>query len=352
MKKLFLCLILIFCGPLAAINSTAMSSWGDSKPHILVNNRILSQVNGRPITVMDVVKKMDMYFYKRFPQFSSIDEARFQFYTANWKPVLKELIDKELILEDAKQVNITASTGEVRKEIESVFGPNVVENLEEANLTYEDAVKMIKDDLILKKIIGFRVNAKAVREITPQMLWNEYQSYAEENIAPAQWTYYVITVNNENDTLAERAAKNLYNELITSKVSIKTLNEWLESSQGQFGSSTISLSSPMTQSEEELSDKYRPILSTLAPSTFSPPTEHASRARQSKVYRIFYISDYNPGGAPAFDDLEIKLKEKLIGAAIQKETKEYLKKMRIRHDISEDIDSLYPTDFQPFILKN
>ncbi|MEX1013262.1 MAG: peptidyl-prolyl cis-trans isomerase [Waddliaceae bacterium] len=352
MKKLILCLTLLSFQSLAAANAPAMNPWSDSKPHILINNRILAQVNGKPITVMDVVKKMDMHFYQRFPQYSSFEDARYQFYMANWKPILKELIEKELILEDAKQMKVNASTGEVRKELEKLFGPHIIDNLEKAGLTYADAIKMIKDDMILKKIIGFRVNARAVRQITPLMLWNEYQEFAEKNISPAQWTYHVITVNNENGDFAERSAKNLYNELVTANVSFETLNSWIESSKGQFGSSTISLSSALTQNENELSDNYRPILTTLQPRTFSPPTEHESRTRQSKVYRIFYISDYNAGGAPTFEEVEIKLKERLIGKAVEKETKEYLQKLRTHHEISEDVDSLYPSEFQPFFLKN
>src|SRR6202035_4022048 len=62
---------------------------------ILVNNRILAKVNGKAISVIDLMKKLDMLFYRQFPEYTSSMQARFQFYQANWKHVFQELLDKE-----------------------------------------------------------------------------------------------------------------------------------------------------------------------------------------------------------------------------------------------------------------
>src|SRR5690348_14453650 len=64
---------------------------------LLVNNRILAQINGTPITTYDVMKKMDMIFLRHYPEYASSVEARFQFYQVNWQHFLQELINKELV---------------------------------------------------------------------------------------------------------------------------------------------------------------------------------------------------------------------------------------------------------------
>ncbi len=48
-------------------------------------------------------EKMDMLFLRRFPEYTKSKVARYQFYMANWKAILNELIEKELILADAQE---------------------------------------------------------------------------------------------------------------------------------------------------------------------------------------------------------------------------------------------------------
>ena len=85
---------------------------------ITVNNRVLANVNGKPITVIDVMKRMDLVFLKQFAEYTNSPSARHQFYMANWKRTLNELIDKELILCDAKEMKMEVASGDVRQEME------------------------------------------------------------------------------------------------------------------------------------------------------------------------------------------------------------------------------------------
>src|SRR5665647_380424 len=95
---------------LTLLASTAIEAKQDSflfghedNVHILVNNRVLAKVNGKAISVIDVMKKMDVLFFRQFPQYTSSVPARFQYYQANWKNVVKDIVDKELILADAAE---------------------------------------------------------------------------------------------------------------------------------------------------------------------------------------------------------------------------------------------------------
>ncbi|MGA8165085.1 MAG: hypothetical protein WB791_08700, partial [Waddliaceae bacterium] len=124
-KQFILFFILFTC---AAATLPADMQLGDQRPsgffslerdrYIFINNRILSQVNGKAISIVDVMKKMDLLFYRQFPQYSSSVEARFQFYEINWRHVWEDLVDKELILAEAAENKIGMTNGDIRQEME------------------------------------------------------------------------------------------------------------------------------------------------------------------------------------------------------------------------------------------
>ncbi|KAM9955010.1 hypothetical protein ACTFIW_000840 [Dictyostelium discoideum] len=63
------------------------------KDSITIDNQILATVRDHVITVLDLVKKMDMIFYRQYPEYRSSPEAGLQFYQTHWRAVLKEAID-------------------------------------------------------------------------------------------------------------------------------------------------------------------------------------------------------------------------------------------------------------------
>lgn len=182
--------------------------------HIFVNNRILAKVNGKAISVIDLMKKMDMIFYRQFPQYSSSIEARYQFYNMNWKHVLRELVEKELIMADAEEVKMEVSHGDIRQEMENMFGPNIIANLDKAGLTYDEAWKMVQEDQLLKRMMMVRVNTKAMRSVTPIQVKASYEEYAKNNADPDAWRYEVISIRGEDPSICAEAANYAY-QLVT-----------------------------------------------------------------------------------------------------------------------------------------
>ena len=113
-KFLFLSLLFISLTSLHAVNDSILFD-KDNSPHLAVNNRILAKVNDKAISVVDVMKKMDVLFYREFPQYTSSMQARYQFYKANWKHVLEELVSKELVMADAEENKRQAAVTSDRK---------------------------------------------------------------------------------------------------------------------------------------------------------------------------------------------------------------------------------------------
>lgn len=347
-RSIFLTLVaaLFMLGQLAAVSANSM--FLAQPKHIFVNNRILAKINGQPISVIDVMKQVDMFFYRQFPQYANSPEARYQFYNMSWKRALEDLIDKELIKADAKEVNLPMTHGEVRQEIENIFGPNIIANLDKAGLTYEEAFDLTKEDILFKKMMMARVNSIVLRSITPQMVVDHYKTWAEQNSQPEKWIYQVISVRGGGNEASSTIANTVHHLLRDKDVELSQLKSLLHPDEFKL----CSVSQEYSLSPSEISDSYREILSLLKPGAFSEPIAQKSRASKTDVYRIFYLKEIEKGGAPSFYEIQNRLRDQLVEKEMATEQAKYLS--RLHHHFKVHIDDILneiPDDFKPFTLK-
>lgn len=292
---------------------------------IAVQNTILSQVNGRTISVLDVKKKMDLVFYQNYPQLAESSQARYQFYQTSWRRVLMEMIDNELILADAQDKEIKLTDGEVREAIEERFGPNVVETLDKIGLTYDEAWKMIKEDMIVQRMSWWFVHSRAISSVTPKDIKEAYRLYLKANPAYVEMKYRVITVRDAD--LAEKT-----HQLLSGK-----RPEEVELGEG------VTLSNEFVAKDIELSDSHRNALSHLEPGTYSPPLISKG------TYKIFYLVQKTEHPAPAFEDLSNHLRNELTQKAVAKESENYVGKLRKHYGFESQ--KLVAENVQPFSIQ-
>lgn len=336
---------------LQAINEPFMFGQEESL-HLLVNNRILAKVNGKAISVIDVMKKMDVLFYRQFPEYTSSISAKFQFYQVNWKHVLKDLIDKELITADAEENKLQVTNGDIRQEMETLFGPNIITNLDKIGMTYNEAWEIVKGDIILKRMMGYRVNSKALREVTPQSIYHAYQEYAKANIIPETFTYQVISIRDKDPEIGRRHADLIEKNLHQKTIQLETLKTSVQEILGEGNKTQVSLSEEFKHSEKEMSNAYKEAVLKLNEGEFSKATAQKSRTDQSTVYRIFFLKEKTKGGMIPFSEVENQIKEGLIDQAVDKETIAYLKKLRSHFDVQQiQLNELNDDNYQPFSLK-
>ena len=315
---------------------------------IIVNNRILAKANGKSISVVDIQKKLDLLFYRQFPQYSANPQARLQFYQMNWKAVLKEFIDKELVLADAKEAKIEVSAGDVRQDLEQHFGPNILENLEKAGLTFEEAWELIKDDITIRRMLFYRVNAKAVKSVTPKEIKAAYEVYAKEHLKEASYTYYLLSIRGSDPTTNAELA-NTAHQALQRGASIEEVKNELKQ---QNTDATYNFSETFHHTSKEVSPAYKEILDALEPKSFSHPIAQRSKANDMLVFRIFHLLDKDPGGQISFAEVEEKLKNDLTNQAIDKESLAYLAKLYKHFDAYQSaLAEMVPEDFQPFRLQ-
>lgn len=317
---------------------------------ISVNNRVLAKVNGKAISLVDVVKKMDVVFYREFAQYAGTPAARHQFYVNSWKPVLQELIDRELMLADAAEVKMEISGGDVRQELEAMFGPNIMETLDKIGITYDEAWEMIHTDLVIRRMMFARVNMKAIARVHPETVRDAYREHIAKQDTSEEWTYQVVTIRQEGNASSEVAASTAHDLLQNSKCSLSEL----ESSLGRLGLDTqgitVKVGEPMTQSASKVSPLYREVLSTLASGEYSAPITQQSRGSTAPVRRIFYLAEKKEAAIPSFQEMEKTLKEQLIDMAVADETNSYLQYLRQHFSMNDALEETPLDDFQPFTL--
>jgi hypothetical protein len=320
---------------------------------IFINNRILARINGKPISTFDLIKKMDLAFYRQYPQYMTSIDARSQYYDMSWKYVLEDIIDKELILADAEECKIEVTNGDIRQEIESSFGPNIIANLDKAGFSYEEASKIMQEEIIIRRMISGRVHSKAYRQVTPSKVRIAYEEFIQnpENARLTQWSYRIVTIKERNLQKAEETSKATY-QLLMEGVRPDQLESNLRERKLLGRKGKVSVSKIIKHNDKEISKEYRDILENLDAGMYSQPFVHRSRSNDVNVYRILMIEEKIPGGIASFKEMEAVLKDQLLNLAIDQETDSYLQKLRHHYHIRQsDLEAYLPPNYQPFVLK-
>lgn len=318
-------------------------SQGEQK--IAVQNSILAKVNDRTISMIDVKKKMDLIFHQTYPHLSDSNAARFQFYEMSWKQALTDMIDQELILADATDKEIKITDGEIREMMEDRFGPSVMQTLDRIGLTYDETWKMVKNELIVQRMMWFFIQSRAMSSVTPQDIRQAYRLYLDQHPAYTDWTYRVISIRADkpNPELAEEIHQKLV-ELGRSPDHIEeTLKSWDNSDV------SVSLSNEYKAKTPDLSDIHKASLTPLDPGSYSKPSLQLSRDHKKAVYRIFYLVQKTEHPAPLFEDLLPQLRNELTQHAIVKESENYLGKLRKLYGFENS--KALPEDLHPFSLQ-
>ncbi|MDQ5956187.1 MAG: hypothetical protein ACH349_04870 [Candidatus Rhabdochlamydia sp.] len=342
MKSLFYFLLPIFGLFSSTCYTTEFSEYpitSEETGQITIHNRILTKFNNKTYSVLDVVKKMDMIFDSYYPQFAHSKLARYQFYNAQWKDTLQKMLDQELILLDAERIGVKATDAEVREELLRKYGPNVITSLDRLKLSYEEARKMISEDLIAEKTLYFKVYSEALR-VRPNDIKEKYIAYCKKNPALQKWCYQVLTIRSEDENVSEGLAKLAF-DLLKEKRDLSDISKNLQS---ENPNTTVLFTPEIISDNASISQAHKMVIETLNPGDFSAPISQVNKD-QSIVHRIFYLKEKDVIHPPEFPKLAEKIKDGLIQESIALHLLNYMKKLKARYGFSEqDVSS----DFKPF----
>lgn len=326
--------------------ATVIASLTASEPKIAVQNSILAKVNGNTISMMDVKKKMDILFHQHYSHLENSPQAKYQFYQSSWRQCLMDAIDSELILSDAEAKGIKLTDGEVREELENRFGPNVMSTLDEIGISYDEAWKSIRKDMIVQRMNWWFVYSKAHQNVTPQDIRQAYRLYLQENPAYTNWKYRTISIRMEkpDDMFAEK----IYQHLLENNAGPQTVSL----DKFQTPGVSIQISNEYESTDKELTDAHKTALVALNAGEYSRPSPQLSRIDKKTVYRIFYLIGKEEHPAPSFNDLSAMLRNQLTQKASEKEFKAFLTKLRNKYGYDADtLKEIAPPDFHPFSIQ-
>jgi hypothetical protein len=336
---------LFFLCTMLSANLSKMPNFSDG-PKIGIQNSILAKVNDNTISMIDVKKRMDMVFHQHYPQLVDSAQARYQFYETSWRRVLSEMIDNELILADAEEKEVKLADAEVREEIENRFGPNVMSTLDKIGISYDEAWKMIRKEMIVGRMTWWFVQSKAMTSVTPQDIRQGYRLYLKENPARTNWTYRVLSIRGKDKTLGDL----LYKQIQEQNVEIELIGDFLKEFEKK-NSCKVTLSNEFSASDQELSDSHRNCLALLKANTFGEPVSQVSRDKK-KITRIFYLAEKTNVAAPTFDELSNQIKNDLIQQKSMEISNLYLEKLRKHYRFDDEhIKEILPDDLQPFSIQ-
>jgi hypothetical protein len=315
---------------------------------IVVNNRILTKVNGRNISVLDVMKHMDVFLSRYYPQYRDSKTARYQFYSTQWRQTLQQMVDHELMVADAESREIKVSDGEVREEIQTRYGPNVMGTLDELGISYEEARDMVQQDMLVQRIQWVRVTSKILQKVTSVEIKNAYQKFLQENPAKENWKYQFLTIRGSNAEDNQELALKLAKLQEKAQGSLTVAADLFKADFPE-STATLTVSQEFDVEDKALSQANRTVLSQLNNDQWSNPTAQVSRDGTT-VMRIFHLKDHIKSKPPAFAAVANDLKQSLLNEYADIESKIYLAKLHQRFNF--DAKSLdIPDRFEPFVAR-
>ncbi len=317
---------------------------------IVIYNRILARVGNKTISVLDLVKKMDVFLTSHYPQMMESKMARFQFYTSNWREVLQQMVDAELTLTDAGEKDFGIKEGEIRESLLEKFGPNVMVTLDKCGLSYEEARKMVQDELVVGRMNWFKVQAKALQEVGPQDIRNAYKDYLVEHPSEDEWTYQVMSIRSPHREISEKLAQEAFSLIHEAKADFASIRDKLEERKKENAELAVSISEELTATDRTISSAHRKGLEGLKAGECSSPITQISGNGQIPVQRIFLLKQRTVKSAPAFQDIKDQLKQKQIETVMQREDRIYKERLRHRYNHLLAFEEL-PSHFEPFSIE-
>jgi hypothetical protein len=337
----------LILGTLAAENPSVPQM--EQVHEIVVQNRILTKLNGKNISVLDVMKKMDVFLSTYYPHYMNSKTARYQFYSTQWRQTLQQMIDHELMVIDATNRDVKVSDGEVREEIQTRFGPNVMGTLDTLGITYDEAREMVYQDMIVQRIQWVRVTSKVLQKVTSQEVKNAYQKFLKENPATEEWTYQFVTIRAADETAAQELAVKLAALKEKSQQNLTVATDLFKAELPPESTVTLSVSQEFTLEDKAVSEAHRDVLSQMKPSEWSAPTAQLSRDGTT-VVRIFHLKNHTKTQPPAFATISNDLKNQLLNETAEQESKVYVANLYKRFSFDERSLDI-PPRFEPFVAR-
>ena len=343
-------LILSFSALSSAPKESSFHKLKTAKTKIAVNNIPLAKINGRVISLADVVKELDMRMYLHNPEEYKNVNNRYGFYKESWKRQLDELIQLELLKKEAEEKKVKITDADIRQELVNRYGGDIINKLHEANLTYDDVKISVKNDILSQQMNWYGFVNKIFYKVGPQTLKNAYDEYVSANPGNEIWKYQFMTIRVKNKETADEIG---FKIKALDPGNFTSLHSFKESLQSLFAGKEdfrISLTDELTVEDKAIAQNHKAILTTIPLDSLSSPV--FLQQNNEYLVRVFSLKDHIKSEPMPFSQMTDKLRGELVGKMAEKERGTFFQRLKDKYGYSdEQIYIPLPEGFAPFSLK-
>src|SRR5580698_5810399 len=259
---------------------------------------IVAHVNDQVITQSDYDRAM-----KEIDDEAKQHGATMQQISEQHKDLLRSLIDQQLWLSKAKELNITGETELIKRldEIRKQYNLETLEDLEKAakeqGYSYEDVKANIRNQIITQEVMREEVGRRV--QITPGEVQRYFDEHKQEFVRPesVQLSEILVSTGDNPDDAAKTAAGKAKADDIEAKLHAG----------GNFSQLAKSFSDGTTAADGGAFGNFHKgeLAKVFEDATFSLKTgQYTDPIRTKQGYVIFKVDQHDPGGVPAYKDVE------------------------------------------------
>lgn len=282
---------------------------------------IIARVNDQVISNTDYARAQQQLEQEAAQQnWSEQELARQQ------KNLLRDLIDKQLLLSKGKQLGITGDT-ELIKELDEIRKQNHMDSLEDLEkavqqqgTSYEDFKANIRDNIITQQVVRDEVGRKL--EVTQSQMQQYYNDHKADFAQQESVSLDEILVPTPADaTVAQLAAAKTQADEIEAK--LKAGADFAQLAREYSGG-------PTAQEGGALGEFHRGALAkVLEDQTFHLPVGgHTAPIRTRQGYVILKVAQHVPGGLQPLQQVEPQVEQAVYMQEMQPALRSYLKRLR------------------------
>jgi peptidyl-prolyl cis-trans isomerase SurA len=320
--------------PAAFVFSTALlatSALAQTRPAVpqspyggMTVEDIVAHVNDQIITQSDydrAMKEADEEGKQRGATMQQISEGH--------KDLLRSLIDQQLWLSKGKELSIDGNTELIKRldEIRKQYNLESLEDLEKAakeqGVSFEDFKANIRNQIITQDVMREEVGRKI--QITPGEVEHYYEQHKQDYVKPesVQLSEILVSTGADPDDAAKVAAGKAKADDIEAKLHAggdfnqlaKSFSDGTTAADGgSFGS--------FHRGDGGLAKVFEDAVFGLKTGQYTDPI----RTRQG--YIVFKVDQHNPGGVPAYKDVEQDVEQNYYYSRMEPAMREYLTQMR------------------------
>jgi len=314
----------VFCLPAVAQADGAASSGSPASSTSLYGapvEQIIARVNDQVISNSDLERAQQQLTQQDSQQNLSPEEVEQQ-----QKNLLRDLIDRQLLLSKGKALGITGDT-ELIKALDEIRKQNHLDSMEDLEkavqqqgTSYEDFKANIRDNIIAQDVVRDEVGSKL--QATHAQMEQYYEAH-KDNFAQQESVHL-------SEILIPTAADASDAQLAAADAQAKKIEAQLKAGADFAQLAKQDSSGPTAQQGGDLGEFHRGALAkVLEDQTFNLPAGgHTQPIRTRQGYVILKVTQHVPGGIPPLQQVEPQVEQAVYMEQIEPALRKYLTRLR------------------------